>query len=54
MIIKRHVIFYYILFLQVEESLELYKSKFDIVIVQDESLDIPNAIYRKIQNKKVW
>ncbi|XP_064598377.1 cytosolic 5'-nucleotidase 3-like [Liolophura sinensis] len=38
---------------KVEESLQLYKSKFDIVIVQDESLDIPNAIYRKIQNKRV-
>ena len=33
---------------QVEDSLELYKAKYDIVIVQDESLDVANAIIDKI------
>ena len=31
-----------------DDSLELYKSKYDIVIVQDESLDVVNAIVDKI------
>lgn len=33
---------------RVEDSLELYKAKYDIVIVQDESLDVANAIIDKI------
>ncbi|KAK3082748.1 hypothetical protein FSP39_004237 [Pinctada imbricata] len=33
---------------KVEESLELYKKKFDIVIVQDETLDVVNALMRSI------
>ncbi|ESP01757.1 hypothetical protein LOTGIDRAFT_225142 [Lottia gigantea] len=35
---------------KVEESLELYKANFDIVIVQDESLNVVNAITRTILN----
>ncbi|KAK3577134.1 hypothetical protein CHS0354_037467 [Potamilus streckersoni] len=37
---------------KVDESLELYKRKFDIVIVQDESLDLINAVIRKVVQSK--
>ncbi|XP_060576151.1 cytosolic 5'-nucleotidase 3-like isoform X2 [Ruditapes philippinarum] len=33
---------------RVADSLELFKSKYDVVICEDESLDIPNAIVNKI------
>ncbi|XP_052814773.1 7-methylguanosine phosphate-specific 5'-nucleotidase-like isoform X2 [Mya arenaria] len=34
--------------LRVEESLELYKSRYDIVICEDETMDVVNAIVNKI------
>lgn len=33
---------------RVAESLELYKQKYDIVLVEDEALDVPNSLLRKI------
>lgn len=35
-------------FFQVDESLELYKQKYDIVLVEDETLDVPNSLLRSI------
>jgi len=32
----------------VEESLDLYKRKYDIVLVEDETLDLPNSLLRSI------
>ena len=37
--------------LQVEENLELYKKKYDIVIVQDETLQVVNALVKSILKK---
>lgn len=36
---------------RVEESLDLYKRKYDIVLVEDETLDIPNALLRNILHR---
>lgn len=33
---------------QVEERKELYVSSFDIVLIKDETMDVPNAILRYI------
>ncbi|XP_033123896.1 cytosolic 5'-nucleotidase 3A-like [Anneissia japonica] len=32
----------------VEQNLEVYKSKFDIVVVDDSTMDVPNAVVNKI------
>lgn len=37
---------------KVEESLELYKNKYDIVIAQDETVDVVNALMRRILENK--
>lgn len=37
---------------KVEESLELYMKKYDIVILEDETLDVVNAILRKVLQSK--
>lgn len=47
--IKPGLFFFYF---QVEESLELFKNKYDIVIVQDETVDVVNALMRRILENK--
>lgn len=39
---------FFVSFCQVEERLDKYLDSYDIVLVKDETLEVPNAILQKI------
>lgn len=39
---------FFLPFLQVEERLDKYMDSYDIVLVKDETLEVPNAILQKV------
>ena len=43
-----YFLLYFYLILQNTKNLDTYKAQFDIVLVEDESMDLTNALLKKI------